>query len=65
MRTNTAQATFAPVLLEIVDSSTATVIEKDQEHSDTLNTPLLTEHYSPGLYVLEILSPRSGDGHNS
>jgi hypothetical protein len=64
-RTNTAQATFAPVLLEIVDLFTATAMEKDQEHPDVLSTPLFTEHYPPGVYVHEILSLRPGDGINS
>jgi hypothetical protein len=65
MRTNTVQATFAPVLLEIVDSFTAAAMEKDQEHPDVLGTTLLSEHYPPGLHVHEILSLRPGDGYNS
>jgi hypothetical protein len=44
-RTNTAQATFAPVLLQIVDLFTAAAMQNDQEHLDVLITPLLTEHY--------------------
>jgi hypothetical protein len=64
-RTNTPQATFAPVLLQIVDSFTAAATQNDQEHPDVLDTPLLTEHYPPGVYIQEILSLRPGDGINS
>jgi hypothetical protein len=62
---NTARATFAPVLLEIVDAFTATAMENNEELPDVLSTPLFTEHYPPGVFVHEILSLRPGDGINS
>ncbi|KAG9523609.1 hypothetical protein KCU93_g6555, partial [Aureobasidium melanogenum] len=63
--TNTARATFAPVMLDTVSSFTAAAVNNNSEHPDVLGTPLLTGYYPPGIYIHELLGLWPGDGVNS